>query len=136
MVTVKYCLIILRADDEGEGGTFALFSLLSRYANIVRRDPREEQMVRMERHTTHELGKPAQRTRNLMERSRFLQWMLKIIGVFGVALVMSDGVLTPAQSVLGAIQASPLPLRLFLVALLLVCHVPSWCSCSCFSLSV
>lgn len=104
MVTIKYCLIILRADDEGEGGTFALFSLLSRYANIVRRDPREQQMVRMERHITHELGKPAQKTRNLMERSRFLQWMLKIVGVFGVALVMSDGVLTPAQSVLGAIQ--------------------------------
>jgi len=104
MVTIKYCLIILHADDEGEGGTFALFSLLSRYANIVRRDPREEQMVRMERYTTHELGKPAQKTRNLIERSRFLQWILKIIGVFGVALVMSDGVLTPAQSVLGAIQ--------------------------------
>ena len=31
MVSVKYFLIILRADDEGEGGTFALFSLLSRY---------------------------------------------------------------------------------------------------------
>ncbi|KEF63235.1 potassium uptake protein [Exophiala aquamarina CBS 119918] len=104
MVTVKYCLIILRADDEGEGGTFALFSLLSRHANIVRRDPREEQMVRMERHITRELGKPAQKTRNLMERSRFLQWILKIMGVFGVALVMSDGILTPAQSVLGAIQ--------------------------------
>jgi KUP system potassium uptake protein len=104
MVTVKYCLIILQADDEGEGGTFALFSLLSRYANIVRRDPREEQMVKMERHTTNELGKPAQKTRNLMERSRFLQCTLKIVGVFGVALVISDGVLTPAQSVLGAIQ--------------------------------
>ncbi|KIX00483.1 potassium uptake protein [Rhinocladiella mackenziei CBS 650.93] len=104
MVTIKYCLIILRADDEGEGGTFALFSLLSRYANIVRRDPREEQMIRMERHVTGELGRSAQKTRNLMERSRFMQWLLKIVGVFGVALVMSDGVLTPAQSVLGAIQ--------------------------------
>ena len=30
MVTVKYVLIVLRADDEGEGGTFALYSLLSR----------------------------------------------------------------------------------------------------------
>jgi KUP system potassium uptake protein len=29
---------------------------------------------------------------------------LKIVGVLGVSLVMSDGVLTPAQSVLGAIQ--------------------------------
>lgn len=104
MVSIKYCLIVLRADDEGEGGTFALFSLLSRYANIVRRDPREAQMIKMERHMSSELSKPAQKTRNFMERSRAMQWVLKIVGVLGVALVMSDGVLTPAQSVLGAIQ--------------------------------
>jgi KUP system potassium uptake protein len=33
MVSVKYVLIVLRADDEGEGGTFALYSLLSRYVS-------------------------------------------------------------------------------------------------------
>jgi KUP system potassium uptake protein len=31
MVTVKYVLVILRADNEGEGGTFSTYSLLSRY---------------------------------------------------------------------------------------------------------
>ena len=31
MVSVKYVTIVLRADDEGEGGTFAVYSLLSRY---------------------------------------------------------------------------------------------------------
>lgn len=31
MVSVKYIMIVLRADDEGEGGTFAVYSLLSRY---------------------------------------------------------------------------------------------------------
>jgi KUP system potassium uptake protein len=31
MVTVKYILIILRADNDGEGGTFSTYSLLSRY---------------------------------------------------------------------------------------------------------
>jgi K+ transporter len=31
MVTVKYVCIVLNADDEGEGGTFALYSLISRY---------------------------------------------------------------------------------------------------------
>jgi KUP system potassium uptake protein len=104
MVSVKYILIVLRADDEGEGGTFALFSLLSRYANIVRRDPREEQTIRMERVISSELGGTAKRTRNFMERSRAVQWFLRTLGVVGVSLVMSDGVLTPAQSVLGAIQ--------------------------------
>ncbi|KAI4252150.1 MAG: hypothetical protein L6R42_008091, partial [Xanthoria sp. 1 TBL-2021] len=31
IVSIKYVIIILRADDEGEGGTFAIYSLLSRY---------------------------------------------------------------------------------------------------------
>ncbi len=34
MVSIKYVLIVLRADDEGEGGTFAIYSLLSRYVRI------------------------------------------------------------------------------------------------------
>lgn len=33
MVTIKYVYIVLYADDEGEGGTFALYSLLSRYVS-------------------------------------------------------------------------------------------------------
>jgi KUP system potassium uptake protein len=35
IVTVKYVFLVLRADDNGEGGTFALFSLLSRYVGIA-----------------------------------------------------------------------------------------------------
>ena len=31
VVTVKYILVILRADNEGEGGTFSTYSLLARY---------------------------------------------------------------------------------------------------------
>lgn len=31
VVTVKYVLIVLRADNEGEGGTFSCYSLLTRY---------------------------------------------------------------------------------------------------------
>ncbi len=33
MVTIKYVLIILRADNDGEGGTFSTYSLLSRYVS-------------------------------------------------------------------------------------------------------
>lgn len=35
VVTVKYVFIVLRADDDGEGGTFALYSLLSRYVSTL-----------------------------------------------------------------------------------------------------
>lgn len=38
MVTVKYVLVILRADNNGEGGTFSTYSLLSRYVS-ARLDP-------------------------------------------------------------------------------------------------
>ncbi|KAL9027267.1 MAG: hypothetical protein Q9196_004184 [Gyalolechia fulgens] len=34
IVSLKYVVIVLRADDEGEGGTFAIYSLLSRYVWI------------------------------------------------------------------------------------------------------
>ena len=47
-VTVKYVFIVLHADNEGEGGTFSCYSLLSRYANITHRDPREEPLVKLE----------------------------------------------------------------------------------------
>ena len=36
MVTVKYILVILRADNDGEGGTFSTYSLLSRYVSPCR----------------------------------------------------------------------------------------------------
>lgn len=31
MVTVKYVFVIMRADNDGEGGTFSTYSLLARY---------------------------------------------------------------------------------------------------------
>jgi KUP system potassium uptake protein len=34
MVTVKYVLVILHADNEGEGGTFSTYSLISRYVSV------------------------------------------------------------------------------------------------------
>ncbi|UKZ65963.1 uncharacterized protein TrAtP1_007150 [Trichoderma atroviride] len=105
IVTIKYCFIVLRADDDGQGGTFALYSLLARYTNIARnRDPREAVMVRMERHRTNDLTLGGKSLRNFLEKSKFCQIMLQFVGVLGVTMVMADGVLTPAQSVLGAIQ--------------------------------
>ncbi|KAI0160226.1 potassium transporter [Xylariaceae sp. FL1272] len=104
MVTFKYVLIILRADNQGEGGTFSCYSLLTRYANLTDRDPREAALVKMERHLTGDLRPSNQTVRNKMEKSKFLRTLLKTVGVLAVSMVIADGVLTPAQSVLGAIQ--------------------------------
>jgi KUP system potassium uptake protein len=35
MVTVKYVFIILHADNEGEGGTFSTYALLSRFVSVA-----------------------------------------------------------------------------------------------------
>ncbi|CAO2654440.1 Nn.00g111730.m01.CDS01 [Neocucurbitaria sp. VM-36] len=104
MVTVKYVLLILRADNDGEGGTFSTYALLSRYANIANRDPREATLIRMERHLTDDLGRSTKTIRSTIENSRVFRGILKTIGVLAVSMVMADGVLTPAQSVLGAVQ--------------------------------
>jgi len=104
MVTLKYVFIILHADNEGEGGTFSCYSLLTRYANITSRDPREEVTIRMERHLSSDLRSTNRSLRAGIEKSKFTHALLKIIGVLAVSMVMADGVLTPAQSVLGAVQ--------------------------------
>jgi len=31
IVTIKYVVVVLNADNEGQGGTFAMYSLLTRY---------------------------------------------------------------------------------------------------------
>lgn len=37
IVTIKYVCIVLQADDQGQGGTFAVYSLLSRYVRKTHR---------------------------------------------------------------------------------------------------
>lgn len=98
MVSVKYMFIVLSADDDGEGGTFALYSLLARYAKIVRRDPNIGiGAIKVERAMDSDLKPMNRGVRNFIERSAVARSVLKILGVLGVAMVMADGVLTPAQ---------------------------------------
>ena len=88
-VTVKYMLIVLSADDDGEGGTFALYSLLARYANIIRRDPNVSGTVKMDRYLTGDLKPINKGVRTFIEESRLARVALKILGVVGVSMVMA-----------------------------------------------
>jgi KUP system potassium uptake protein len=72
VVTLKYVTIILRADNDGEGGIMALMAL-------------------------------AQRTLPKGSRSAYA---VGILGIFGASLFFGDGVITPAVSVLSALEAS------------------------------
>ena len=70
VVSIKYVVLILRADNNGEGGLIAMLALAS-------------QAVK---------DRPALRRR------------LLFIGIFGTAIFFGDGVITPAISVLGAVE--------------------------------
>ncbi len=70
VVSLKYVLLILRADNHGEGGLIAMLALASQ---AVKDQPR------------------------LRER-------LLLLGIFGTAIFFGDGVITPAISVLSAVE--------------------------------
>lgn len=72
IVTVKYVLILLRADNEGEGGTLSLLAL------ALRALPKEARSW---------LGK-----------------VILILGLVGAALFFGDAAITPAISVLSAVE--------------------------------
>jgi KUP system potassium uptake protein len=109
MVTLKYVFIVLHADNDGEGGTFSCYSLLTRYLNISSRGPTGDGAApppsfKMQRFRTDDLEVSGRKMRQGVERSKFVQRLLKVVGVLAVSMVIADGVLTPAQSVLGAVQ--------------------------------
>ncbi len=70
IVSLKYIVLIMRADNHGEGGLMALLALASTY----------------------------------VKDNQKLRRVLLVVGVFGVALFFGDGVITPAISVLSAVE--------------------------------
>jgi KUP system potassium uptake protein len=70
IVSIKYVVLVLRADNNGEGGLIAMLALAS-------------QAVR--------------------DRPKLRHWLL-IIGIFGTSMFYGDGVITPAISVLSAVE--------------------------------
>lgn len=70
VIVVKYLTFVMRADNEGEGGAFALIALLG--------------------------PKRASRTRS--------GTLFILLGLFGASLLSGEGVITPAVSVLSAVE--------------------------------
>lgn len=67
-------------------------------ANIARRDPREERSTKMERVEVLSLRTTSKLTRSFIEASAIAKTVLKVVGVFGVSLVMSGKFCSPVQS--------------------------------------
>uniref|UniRef100_A0ACD5VMS2 Uncharacterized protein n=1 Tax=Avena sativa TaxID=4498 RepID=A0ACD5VMS2_AVESA len=102
---VKIIFIALYANDEGEGGTFALYSLISRYARValVPNQQAEDELVSSQRKPSATL-KRAQWMKNLLESSKPAKLALFFLTIFATALAISDCILTPPISVLSAVN--------------------------------
>eukprot|EP01018_Ginkgo_biloba_P039221 Gb_22909 [translate_table: standard] len=103
---LKYVIIVLSADDNGEGGTFALYSLLCRHANLSLLP--NQQAADEDVSTYHKFGHPSQnRTSTLkrfLEKHRQIRSGLLVVVLLGTCMVIGDGVLTPAISVLSSVS--------------------------------
>ncbi|VAH20779.1 unnamed protein product [Triticum turgidum subsp. durum] len=103
---LKYVFIVLSADDNGEGGTFALYSLLVRHAKFSLMP--NQQAADEELSAYHKPGYAAQDTAMLRALRHFLEnhsksrTCLLLTVLFGASLVIGDGVLTPAMSVMSS----------------------------------
>ncbi|CAL5343738.1 unnamed protein product [Camellia sinensis] len=102
----KYVFIVLRADDNGEGGTFALYSLICRHAKVSLLPNRQ---VADEALSTYKLEHPPEKKKSsrvklLLEKHKSLHTALLILVLLGTCMVIGDGLLTPAISVFSAVS--------------------------------
>ncbi|KAL7143604.1 hypothetical protein ABFS83_08G202900 [Erythranthe nasuta] len=103
---IKYIFIVLRATDNGEGGTFALYSLLCRYAKVglIPSQEMEDENV-----STFQLELPnngmqiASKFKSKLENSIFAKYFLLFATMLGTSMLIGDGVFTPCISVLSAV---------------------------------
>lgn len=124
---LKYMWIVLSADDSGEGGTFALYSLLCRHAKF---SLLPNQQAADEELSSYRYGPSAQYAaslpfRRFLEKHKRLRTILLLVVLLGACMVIGDGVITPAISVLSSvsgIQAAAKQLNQSEV-LLLVCVI-------------
>ncbi|KAG6641471.1 hypothetical protein I3843_09G074900 [Carya illinoinensis] len=102
---LKYVFVVCRANDNGQGGTFALYSLLCRHAKIKtipNQHRTDEQLTTYSRSTFHEHSFAA-KTKRWLEKYAFRKNALLILVLVGTCMVIGDGILTPAISVLSSV---------------------------------
>ncbi|XP_041014145.1 potassium transporter 6-like [Juglans microcarpa x Juglans regia] len=106
---LKYVFIVLRADDNGEGGTFALYSLLCRHARVSSLPNCQLADEELSEYKKDSVGL-APKTgfgsslKSTLEKHRVLQRFLLVLALVGACMVIGDGVLSPAISVFSAVS--------------------------------
>ncbi|KAF7809277.1 potassium transporter 6 [Senna tora] len=106
---IKYVFIVLKADDNGEGGTFALYSLLCRYARVNAMPNCQVADEELSEYKKDGVGLApersfASRLKSTLEKHKVLQRILLVLALIGTCMMIGDGVLTPALSVFSAVS--------------------------------
>ncbi|XWS50863.1 hypothetical protein CRYUN_Cryun12cG0126100 [Craigia yunnanensis] len=99
----KYAFIVLSVDDDGEGGTFALYSLLCRHAKVglLPNDKSANDVMHYEAGSSFRT-KVESRARRAIAKHKSSHYLMLFLARFGSCLIIGDAVLTPAISVLSA----------------------------------
>ncbi|XP_074294372.1 potassium transporter 4-like isoform X3 [Silene latifolia] len=103
---LKYVFIVLSADDNGEGGTFALYSLLCRHAKLSLLPNQQAADEELSTYKYGHSGSIASTSplKRFLEKHKKLRTALLLLVLFGASMVIGDGVLTPAISVLSSVS--------------------------------
>ncbi|KAG1365119.1 Potassium transporter [Cocos nucifera] len=101
---LKYVFVVLRANDNGQGGTFALYSLLCRHAriNTIPNQHRTDEELTTYSRRTYDENSLAAKIKRWLEAHSFKKNFLLVLVLIGTCMAIGDGILTPAISVLSA----------------------------------
>uniref|UniRef100_A0A5B7BWK6 Potassium transporter n=1 Tax=Davidia involucrata TaxID=16924 RepID=A0A5B7BWK6_DAVIN len=103
----KYIILVLAADDNGEGGTFALYSLLCRHSKVGFLKASHAAHGHI---SSYNLGTSSKETRtsllikDFFEKHQSSRIVLLLVVLLGTSMVIGDGILTPTMSVLSAVN--------------------------------
>ncbi|KAK3034044.1 hypothetical protein RJ639_032966 [Escallonia herrerae] len=96
---LKYTLIVLRADNDGEGGTFSLYSLLCRHAKVgLLPDDKSGNEIKPYHGKSSCNRSVESMARNAIKKCKASHYLILFLALFGSCMIIADGVLTPAIS--------------------------------------
>ncbi|KAH6808467.1 hypothetical protein C2S51_029575 [Perilla frutescens var. frutescens] len=98
---IKYVFIVLRANDNGDGGTFALYSLICRYAKvglIPSQEIEDRELSNFKMELPNNSLQRASKLQSKLESNNFAKYVLLFATMLGTSMVIGDGILTPSIS--------------------------------------
>ncbi|CAH2078489.1 unnamed protein product [Thlaspi arvense] len=101
---IKYVFIVCKANDNGQGGTLAIYSLLCRHAKVklIPNQQRSDEDLTTYSRTIFPEGSFAAKTKKWLESKHSRKRALLVVVLLGTCMMIGDGILTPAISVLSA----------------------------------